>query len=186
MMEMWAKIPIKEFNYYEVSNIGKVRNGNRTLKTSLSHGYPAVTLCNNGYRRTIRVYRLVALAFIENPKKLPCINHKDGNKLNTHVGNLEWCTYGQNTKHAWEHGLKVFTEKMRTAVTKTILEEVDKQKKKVGCLKNGNLVAVYESACEAARQINGSQPHISDCCNGKRKTHKGYGWKWVNAQGEES
>ena len=163
MMEMWKQIPIKEFNFYEVSNIGKVRNGNKLLKTNLSHGYPTVTLCNNGYRRTIRVYRLVAL---------------DGNKLNTHIGNLEWCTYKQNTKHAWEHGLKVFTEKMRVAVTKTILAEVDKQKKKVRCLKNGNLVAVYESACEAARQIKGSQPHISDCCNGKRNTHKGYRWEW--------
>lgn len=178
MMETWKQIPIQEFNFYEVSSSGRVRNGERLLKTNLSNGYPAVTLCNNGYRKTIRCYKLVALAFIENPDNLPCVNHKDGNKENTCVENLEWCTYGQNQKHAWNNGLIVFSENMKKAVTKTILAEVEKQKKKVGCFKDGRLVAVYESACEAARQIKGCQPHISDCCNGKRSTHKGYVWKW--------
>lgn len=179
VIETWKSIPIKEFSFYEVSSFGRVKNGKRLLKTGLSHGYPAVTLCNNGYRKTIRVYRLVAISFLENPNNLPCINHKDGNKENSNVENLEWCTYGQNEKHAWNHGLIVFTENMKKSVTKTILKEVDKQKKKVKCLKNGVVIAVYESACDAARNIKGSQPHISDCCNGKRITHKGYKWEWA-------
>ena len=179
MREEWKNVPIEKFDFYEVSDFGRVRNGNKILSPAITKGYPAVTLCNKGYRRTIRVYKLVALAFIENPDNLPCVNHKDGNKLNTFVGNLEWCTYGQNEKHAWKHGLIVFTENMRKSVTKTIMAEVEKQKKRVLCLFNGKIVETYESASEAARQIHGSQAHISDCCNGKRYTHKGFSWEWA-------
>lgn len=179
MKEIWKAVTIPEYSLYEVSNFGNVRNGNRLLKPYINRGYPSVKLYNNKKNKSVRVYRLVAMAFIENPNNYPCINHKDGNKGNTFVENLEWCTYKHNQKHAWEHGLRSFTENMRIAVTKTILNEVEKQKKKVQCLKDDRVIAMYESACEAARQINGSQPHISDCCNGKRITHKGYKWEWA-------
>lgn len=179
MKETWKNVTMEKFNFYEVSSFGRVRNGKKLLSPSLTKGYPTVTLCNKGYRRTIRIYKLVALAFIDNLAKLPCVNHKDGNKLNTHVDNLEWCTYGQNEKHAWKHGLIVFTENMKKAVTKTILAEVEKQKRRVHCFIGGRIVGTYESASEAARQIHGSQAHISDCCNGKRFTHKGFSWAWA-------
>lgn len=178
MKEIWKPIPISEYSFYEISNFGNVRNGHKPLKAWLSKGYPSVILCNNNSRKYFRIHRLVALAFVKNPNKYPQINHKDGNKQNNYFENLEWCTQGHNTKHAWEHKLFKFTEKMKVAVTKTILKEVEKQKRSVKCFKDDKLVAVYESACEAARQIHGSQPHISDCCNGKRSTHKGYVWKW--------
>lgn len=72
--------------------------------------YPTPRLSGNGYlcvgaHDNITVHRLVADAFIPNPKNLPCVNHKDGNKLNNCVDNLEWCTYKQNTKHAVATGL---------------------------------------------------------------------------------
>ena len=51
------------------------------------------------------IHRLVALGFIDNPENLPCINHKDGNKLNNNVSNLEWCSWKYNTNHAWNLGL---------------------------------------------------------------------------------
>ena len=76
MIEIWKPVPIKEFSFYEVSNFGKVRNGAKKLKMSCSRGYPSVILCNNGYRKSIRVHRLVAMAFIKNPFNFPCINHK--------------------------------------------------------------------------------------------------------------
>ena len=179
MIEIWKPVPIKEFSFYEVSNWGKVRNGAKKLKMSCSKGYPSVILCNNGYRKSIRVHRLVAMAFIKNPFNFPCINHKDGNKENNNFNNLEWCTQKQNIQHAWDNKLITFTETMKKSVTKTILKEVEKQKRKVKCIKDGVVIAMYESAGDAARKIKGSQPHISDCCNGKRITHKGYKWEWA-------
>lgn len=52
-----------------------------------------------------QIHRLVAITFIPNPNNLPCVNHRDGNKLNNNVNNLEWCSYKQNTQHAISLGL---------------------------------------------------------------------------------
>lgn len=65
-----------------------------------------------GYRHVIlnrknkNVHRVIAETFIPNPNNLPCVNHKDGNKLNNQVTNLEWCTYSENTTHAYRIGLE--------------------------------------------------------------------------------
>ena len=65
-----------------------------------------------GYRHTIlnrknhSVHRIIAKTFIPNPDNLPCVNHKDGNKLNNSVDNLEWCTHSENVKHAYDNGLE--------------------------------------------------------------------------------
>ena len=67
---------------------------------------------NSGYREVIidnkqkLVHRIVAECFIPNPENKPCVNHKDGNKLNNDISNLEWCTHSENTKHAYENGLE--------------------------------------------------------------------------------
>lgn len=73
-------------------------------------GYPQVNLitrlAKNGYRHSIKVHRLVALAFIENPHGYIEVNHIDGNKLNNHYSNLEWCTRSQNIRHCHKLGLR--------------------------------------------------------------------------------
>lgn len=69
-------------------------------------GYKEVLLSENGVTNQYRVHRLIAETFIPNPNNLPCVNHKDGNKLNNCVDNLEWCTYSDNTKHAYNKGLQ--------------------------------------------------------------------------------
>lgn len=70
-----------------------------------SGGYQYVRLANNGEHSNALLHRLVAQNFIENTDGKPCVNHKDGDKKNNHVSNLEWVTYSENMIHAAEHGL---------------------------------------------------------------------------------
>lgn len=104
MKEIWKDT---EYEGYMVSNKGKVRSTRKMLSFGDNgHGYLNVMLSVN--KRHIRryVHRLVAKAFIPNPNNYPEINHKDGNKQNNNVDNLEWCTRKMNNRHAWETGLK--------------------------------------------------------------------------------
>ena len=74
-------------------------------------GYHQVTLFDeNGRKNRIKVHRLVAMTYIENPDNLPQVNHKDGDKSNNSVSNLEWCTAYQNNKHARDNGLNPISE----------------------------------------------------------------------------
>jgi len=91
----------------------------RELKYALNNrGYYSVGI----RRKTHMVHRLVAQAFIPNPDNKPFVNHKDGNKLNNHVDNLEWCTCAENNAHARETGLHVqakgYTPNYQSAATK--------------------------------------------------------------------
>ena len=110
--EQWK--PIQEFNgEYEVSNLGRVRSMKRYYgvvgrimpQTIQRKGYYAVTFHMNNKAYCRKVHRLVIEAFTPNPDNLPTINHIDGNKLNNHVSNLEWCTYQANMQHAVRTGL---------------------------------------------------------------------------------
>lgn len=107
---------------YRVSNTGKVYS---LLKNKILKGWISLF----GYRRhdikgkSISTHRLVALTFIPNPENKPHINHKDGNKLNNNVGNLEWCTPKENTEHAIKSGLWDSNLKSRF-ITNEKLEEV--------------------------------------------------------------
>jgi len=85
---------------YEDGSIRGVRGW--TLKQSTNTAYRQVDL--RGHR--VNVHRIVAEAFLPNPLSLPCINHKDGDKWNNHVSNLEWCSYSENSIHAYAIGLR--------------------------------------------------------------------------------
>lgn len=93
---MWAKI-----GDVMVSETGQVMKNGQLLSQYDSNGYKAVQF---GQKR-IGVHRLVAMAFIPNPESKPQVNHKDGNKANNHVSNLEWVTGSENMVHAYNHGL---------------------------------------------------------------------------------
>ena len=91
-------------NYYIYDN-GDVLNvsTNQVLKGSIGeHGYKYYRLSKNGKKKMFYTHRLVAQVFLENPDCLPIVNHKDGNKLNNNVNNLEWVTQADNMKHAYQ------------------------------------------------------------------------------------
>ena len=117
--EVWKDIEGYE-GLYQVSTCGNVkslpkvrRNGTgtyiqkeRLLKPSnTSTGYKKVELCKDGKRKSFKVHRLVAIAFIPNPDNKPEVNHIDGNKINNNIDNLEWVTSSENSIHAYETGL---------------------------------------------------------------------------------
>lgn len=116
MEEKWKEIPNFE-GLYEASNLGRIRsiehirkNGTNEYKQKSKilkfnknpNGYLQVRLSKNGIAKTYRVNRLIAMAFIPNYENKPTINHKDGNKLNNQINNLEWATHKEQTKHLHE------------------------------------------------------------------------------------
>ena len=120
--EVWKSIEGFE-GFFQISNHGRIRsldryvnarNGGkrfehgRIMKSSInSRKYYILPLRKNGYVKTFRINRLVAIAFIPNPENKPEVNHIDGDKQNNHVKNLEWSTHKENIKHALETGLQV-------------------------------------------------------------------------------
>ena len=87
------------------SNDNRYKNKQWILKQYKDrNGYMYVTLSNNKKRKTIKVHRLVAEAFLENHNNYPCVNHIDSNRSNNNIDNLEWCTYKQNMQHALLNG----------------------------------------------------------------------------------
>jgi hypothetical protein len=116
--EIWKKVNLKPYGeVYAVSNLGRVRSLDRWVKYNKSsdketlvvgrvlkpvnttHGYDEVVLCYKGKTKRITVHRLVALTFIPNPHNYYAINHKDENKKNNRVDNLEWCTIEYNNRY---------------------------------------------------------------------------------------
>ena len=99
--------PIAGYSSYYISRSGQVYSARlgRLLKDCNCDGYRKVSLSANGHSRSIKVHRLVALAFLPNPQNKPDVNHKDGNKANNCLNNLEWCTEKENVRHAVRTGL---------------------------------------------------------------------------------
>ena len=99
MTEEWRQVD--EFPIYSISNYGRLRNditGNILKGGFDKNGYRQATICYNNKQYNRRICRLVAIAFLPNPDNLPMVNHKDENKQNDYVNNLEWCnaTYNNN------------------------------------------------------------------------------------------
>lgn len=108
--EEWKTVKIKgEKTKYQVSNLGQVRNTKRNNKilatTNDRYGYTQICLSHKNKKYVKTMHRLVAETFIDNPKNLPEVNHKDGKKYNNSIYNLEWVTTKENIIHAYKSGL---------------------------------------------------------------------------------
>ena len=159
-MERW--LPINDFPKYEVSDKGNVRNA-QTGKI-LHHGknlkgYHIVSLYKNGGQYTKKVHRLVCSAFYGEPGNGFEINHKNGDKSDNSLSNLEWYTGSENIQHAYNSGLRK-----------------PPRMKKVKIVETGE---VFESMSDCARAIGGTVSGIYDCETGRQDTHRGYHFEWV-------
>lgn len=122
---IWKVCPIADF--FEVSTAGEVRlvTKKRIIKPNDNGGgYLYVAKKTDGKAKHYYVHRLVAATFIENPDNLTEINHKDGNKKNNNVSNLEWCSRSRNMRHAYQTGLKKVTDKQREAGRKNVYKSI--------------------------------------------------------------
>ena len=93
---------------YKVSDEGQVfsKKTNRVLKPRIHNGYERVALNKNGKAKDFTIHRLVATAFLIGEPNQNMVNHKDGNRTNNHIQNLEWCTLSENRQHAYDTGLQ--------------------------------------------------------------------------------
>lgn len=163
-MEEWVDIPGYE-GLYQITRDGKIRNvtnGNKLLGNVNSHGYVVVSLTKNGRKKDCKVHRLLALTFLPNPNDYDCINHKNGNKLDNRLQNLEWCTKGYNNRHAREV-LGVNTEE-RPVCQLTL---------------SGDFVALWVNEAQAARCLGISPVCIASCCEGRANTAAGFRWHYA-------
>lgn len=179
MKEIWKPILGYE-NIYEVSNLGRIKSlkrkdisgrviQERFLKFQKDKdGYLLVTLCKNGGKKH-RVHKLVAQAFIPNPNYFECINHKDENRANNNMKNLEWCTHEYNVNYGNRAYNYIKTRGM-----------------KVVCVNTGEL---FESLNEASRIYGIHASAISLCCRGNRnvagthpKTNEKLVWRYASEE----
>jgi len=176
MQEIWENI--ENFENYQISNLGNVKNNKgKILKGWVTRGYHYVSLLNNGIKKKYRVHRLVAKAFIDNPDDLPCINHKDENKLNNCVDNLEWCTQKENLD-------KYFAPRRpvgyKTKITKPKISNYHNCKKVLQYDLNNNFIQMWNSTMDIERQLHICSGNISLCCRGIKPTAGGYIWRYAD------
>ena len=153
---------------YSINEYGEIftthnRNGVKHLKQyKKKNGYVQVVLVKNKVKSYVSIHRLVATVFLENDKHYKQVNHKDGNKENNHVSNLEWCSISQNMIHAYKNGLN------------------SRSKPVSQYTKDNVFIKRYYSTREACRITGIHSQSIGGCAlnNGKNKTAGGYIWRY--------
>lgn len=179
---------------YQVSNLGRVKSlerksatynyrgtmaaytiNARVLKQYIIMGYLMVGLSKDNIRKFQKVHRLVAMAFIPNPNKLPQVNHKDEDKLFNVVRNLEWCSAKYNNNFGTRNKRISLTQRNNPEYSKKIMQFT----------LDGTFVKEWESICEAGR-AGYHRKTISNVCNKKKGYHtaQGYLWKFSNDNDE--
>ena len=160
--EEWKDIPSEIVNGvkgYKISNYGRVKNHKGKITNGSNHesGYLWVSISPKQYL----LHRLVAKVFILNPENKQQVNHIDGNKINSCVSNLEWCSNKENSQHAHDNGLH--------PNTKTIIQ-YDLQM---------NKIKEFKSQTEASNELNLNNSNISSCCKNRVKTSGGFIFKFA-------
>ena len=206
--------------YYEVDQFGRVFSVERVISVDdngrkyekpvsgkqmkqclKNNGYKSVSLTKGGATKAFYVHRLVAEAFIPNPDNLPMVNHKDEDKTNNFLENLEWCTaqynntYGNKAKrqankirgisHSNEHKKKITSSLLKYYEThdSASIGRISEKRKGVVGVRNGESVQ-FQSVKDAAIAVNGSRANITRSCNSKTRKAYGYKWTWAGERKE--
>ncbi len=176
MSEVWQQID--EFPNYHISTFGNIKNvvTNKVLKPSVKSGYYSVCLINEIGRKSMKIHRIVAKAFLSNPENKLEVNHKDKNKLNNHVENLEWTTRSENMKHCFMN-MKVVTNKNKP------LNRIDNN--------TNEIIQSYNSIEDAAlwvfengytKNIHNGRNSIGNCLCGLSNSSYGFKWKLIETK----
>ena len=174
-MEEWKSIT--DFENYEVSTWGNIRNivTNKVLKSCVKSGYYHVSLVNNKIKNKIRksfkTHRLVALAFIPNPENKSDVNHKDKNKLNNHLSNLEWNTRKENNIHRCKN-ITIKSNK-----NKPLFRVDSTSKEKLEHYESIEEAGVWALNNNLTKTSHNGRNAIGNCLSGLSK--KAYGFQWV-------
>jgi hypothetical protein len=184
--EIWKDVKGYE-GLYQVSNLSRVKGLNRFVDTKNgycknikeriltlgvgSNGYWKVSLNKNNHTEVTMIHRIICNAFIPNPENKLCVNHKDGNKLNNSIENLEWCTYSENSIHAFRTGLK------KPPMLGKFGKEHSNSKIIFQYSKDGIFINLFHGAGEAERATGIRQKNIWAACYGTLNTAGGYVWK---------
>lgn len=171
MEEIWKDIP--NFNGYQASCQGRIfsQKRNKVLKTNKNEkGYLRVNLSVNGKRTSQRVNRLIAMTFLDNPDNLPEVNHKNGNKEDNTVNNLEWCTHLYNMQEAYKNNQIPPRKANKTSFTPKQVLKYDL---------DNNLLNKYNTLSEASKLNNINPQTLSRYCLNQRKS-KDYIWRYAD------
>ena len=174
MCEIWKDIVGYE-GLYQISNLGRVKSYLKSSKYPVeqehiltahkSRGYINVLLSKNGKSRPFSVHRLVAQAFIPNPNNLPEVNHKDEDKTNNNVDNLEWCNRSYNMAYG--------NARIKQGISRG---------RPIEQLTVSNIpIARYSSAEIASKMTGIDASSIHKCCKHKRDYAGGYSWRYIKS-----
>lgn len=171
MEEVWKDIEEYE-NMYQISNLGNVMSFKRKNPKLLSKvinldGYYVVNLTKDKKTKVFTIHRLVAKAFISNLDNLPQVNHKDENKLNNIVSNLEWCTLQYNHNYGSRNHRTGLSQRYSNRCKPVFQFSLD-----------NTFIKEFSSLGEVQRQLGFMQHNISKCCRGQYAQVYGYIWKF--------
>jgi hypothetical protein len=185
--EIWKMVSGYE-GLYEVSSYGRLKSCNKTVKgphnsTQIrkgrilklrpsSNGYAMPVLYRNNMFTGFALHRLVITHFKKNTDNKPIINHKNGNKTDNHIGNLEYVTYSENIKHAYDNGLR------KSSFSEMIGAKHHAARVIIQLDKSGNFITECPCMSDAAKALSIRAMGIQGVCSGRDKSYKGFKWKY--------
>lgn len=164
---------LENFSNYLIYPNGQIKNLKRDKDVVHSlhcSGYYVVKLVNDfGERKTFKLHRLLAMLFIPNPNDFSCVNHKDENKLNNSLDNLEWCDITYNNTY----GTRIERSKEKQGI-------LGRTGLRLHQIKDGKTIAIYNSVKEASESTGIKASNISNTIHGRQKSSGGYSWELKN------